>query len=113
MSKPMLSHNVETRNVLLHITVPKRTGRRRKRGSNGPYLNPAAVNNHQFKAPKNSRASDLPRVRLDDSTKHLLRSLQDNKDSYEAKPVGVIEHTHRFRGKSVINVACRQLAMYD
>src|SRR5271154_4139496 len=30
-SRPILSNNVGTRNVLLRITVPKRTGRKRKR----------------------------------------------------------------------------------
>jgi general transcription factor 3C polypeptide 5 (transcription factor C subunit 1) len=104
MSKPMMSHNVATRNVVLHITVPKRTGRRRKKGSNGPFLDPAEVNDHLSKGSKHSTASGSPRARLDDRTKHLLRALQDNKDNYDAKPVGVIEHTHRFRGKSATHV---------
>ncbi len=32
---------------------------------------------------------------------HLLQSLRDNVDSYKVEPVGVIEQTHRFRGKIV------------
>ena len=92
MSKSIMSQNVTTRNVVLHITVPKRTGRRRKKGSDGPWVDPAGVN------------PQLSRGRLDYGTNHLLRSLQDNEDNYEAKPVGVIEHTHRFRGESVIYI---------
>ncbi len=104
MSKPMMSHNVATRNVVVRIVVPKRTGRRRKKGSNGPFLDPAEVNDHPLKGSKHLKASGSPRGRLEDRTKHLLRSLQDNKDNYDAKPVGVIEHTHRFRGKSTTQV---------
>lgn len=103
MSKPMMSHNVATRNVVLHITVPKRTGRGRKKGSNGPYLDPAEINEKPSARPNDSRGSDARPEKLDDNTKHLLRSLQDNEDSYEATPVGVIEHTHRFRGESTVN----------
>ncbi|KAH7310361.1 RNA polymerase III transcription factor IIIC subunit-domain-containing protein [Rhexocercosporidium sp. MPI-PUGE-AT-0058] len=37
MCVPILSHNTPTNNVLLKITVPKRTGRKRKRGSQDPF----------------------------------------------------------------------------
>lgn len=107
MSKAIMSHNVVTRNVVLQITVPKRTGRRRKKGSTGPFLDPAKVIDQRFKGLKDSRGQESPQMKLDYSTKRLLRSLQDNKHSYKAKPVGVIDQTHRFRGECVINMTYR------
>jgi hypothetical protein len=35
---PLLSHNTATNNILLKLTVPKKTGRKRKRGSNDPWI---------------------------------------------------------------------------
>lgn len=41
--RPLTSHNAATHNVLLKVTVPKRTGRKRKRGSNEPFEGPVAA----------------------------------------------------------------------
>ncbi|KAJ2901681.1 transcription factor tau subunit sfc1 [Zalerion maritima] len=40
--RPTMSSNVPTNNVLIKVTVPKRTGRRRKKGSNGPWMDPSS-----------------------------------------------------------------------
>ncbi|CAG7917843.1 unnamed protein product [Penicillium olsonii] len=83
MARPVQSTHVPSNNVLLKVTVPKRTGRKRKLGSDGPFED----------APE-SGAKD-PRRR---TAKDLLRSLSDNSDKYQIEPVGGIEHTHLFRG---------------
>ena len=104
MSKPIMFNNITTRNVVLHITVPKRTGRRRRKGCDGPYLDPAEIKAKLSTEAGNLVERERSRSRLEHGTKHLVRSLQDNEGSYVAKPVGVIEHTHRFRSKSLVNI---------
>lgn len=75
--------------------MPKRTGRKRKKGSNGPWqgddkvsdIDPALV------SPEEQVCS---RSRLDDP--RLLRAkLADNVGKYDVEAVGVIKQTHRFR----------------
>jgi len=75
------SHVAPTSNVLLKITVPKRTGRKRKRGSQGLYVvddDPAQL------------------TRPDAST--VFQSIKDNIDKYQVEAVGVVNTTHRYRG---------------
>ncbi|KAI9779564.1 MAG: tau 95 subunit of transcription factor TFIIIC [Candelina submexicana] len=102
MSKPIWSRNVKTNNVLVKVTVPKRTGRKRKRGSTEPYMD-------DVEAPKPapglaSSAMDDPNhaaKHIDSVSKkaaHLLQSLRDNVAKYKVEAVGTIEQTHRFRG---------------
>jgi general transcription factor 3C polypeptide 5 (transcription factor C subunit 1) len=80
-AKKLSSTGVQTGNVLIKITVPKRTGRKRKRGSNEPYTVPPG----------------LPDTRPESITSQdLLRRIQDNAESYKIEPVGVITDTHRF-----------------
>jgi general transcription factor 3C polypeptide 5 (transcription factor C subunit 1) len=95
---PILSHNAPCTNVLLKITVPKRTGRKRKRGSQDPY-----VGDSKEPAPF---GSDLPNgqspelrshSRLDNPRK-ILRVLKDNIGEYVIEPAGSVETTHRYRG---------------
>ncbi|KAG6208044.1 hypothetical protein E4U50_003481 [Claviceps purpurea] len=97
--KPLMSHNAASHNVVLKVTVPKRTGRRRKKGSKGPWqgdvdmsdtLAAADDENGTEKGPVKSVA------RLDDP-RILRRKLQDNVGEYEVEAVGIIKHTHRFR----------------
>ena len=103
MSKALFSHAVITRNVVLQITVPKRTGRRRKIGSSGPYLEPSAVNMPLFSSIGALENPQSFRQRKESDAGCLLQSLKDNKASYKVEPVGAIEQTHRFRGKSYRN----------
>lgn len=80
-AKKLPSTGVETQNVLIRVTVPKRTGRKRKRGSDEPFSG------------------------LDDAQKHsgavtsqdLLGRLRDNTDNYTVQAIGVIEDTHAFK----------------
>lgn len=98
-----MSHYASSHNVLFKITVPKRTGRKRKRGSNGPWQGevdqPAQATRP---GPENLRSES----RLDEP-KVLRRKLQDNVDRYRAEAVGVIKHTHRYRGMADFNYSMK------
>lgn len=86
MARPLISTSCPSNNILLKVTVPKRTGRKRKRGTNGPFIDAT------------QEESD-PKRR---TSKDLLRSLQDNPSSYQVKSIGKVERTHFFRGTSLI-----------
>lgn len=96
--KPLISHNAASHNVVLKVTVPKRTGRKRKRGSGGPWQGDA-VTSDVGSASTASTASEeqvCSQSRLDDP--RLLRAkLADNVGKYSVEAVGVIKNTHRFR----------------
>ena len=97
--RPLTSHNARTHNVILKVTVPKRTGRKRKRDSDGPFegrvheADGAEIASH---APEDVRS----RERLD-QPKVLRRKLIDNVDKYTIEPVGVVTNTHRYRGQNL------------
>ncbi|KAI5461616.1 RNA polymerase III transcription factor IIIC subunit-domain-containing protein [Mariannaea sp. PMI_226] len=93
--KPIMSHNAKSHNVVLKITVPKRTGRKRKRGTDGPWEGDIEVAEPEAQASGEHKVHS--RSRLDDPTV-LRRKLQDNAENYQVEPVGLIKHTHRFRG---------------
>jgi general transcription factor 3C polypeptide 5 (transcription factor C subunit 1) len=76
-SKPILSFNNASNNILLRVTVPKRVGKR-KRGSDEPSI---PVNAQETKA----------------DASHLIRSLQDNPTTAKIEALGTINHTHVFR----------------
>lgn len=88
MSRPIRSTSNLSNNVLLKVTVPKKTGRKRKRGSNAPFQD----------APAETASEPVPRP----TAKELLRSLRDNQSKYHIEPVGSVERTHVFRGKCVV-----------
>ncbi|KAK3359734.1 RNA polymerase III transcription factor IIIC subunit-domain-containing protein [Lasiosphaeria hispida] len=88
--RPLTSHNALTHNVVLKITVPKRTGRKRKRGSNDPFEG-------EIDPPPSASEDVCSRERLD-APKVFRRKLGDNVDKYRIEPVGVISNTHRYRG---------------
>lgn len=101
MSKMLVSSSKRANNILLKVTVPKRTGRKRKRGSQEPY---------QYETPSAS-ASDAAASTAANSTvendtrgldaKQLLRRLRDNVDRYHVEPVGLVERHHVFRGEQL------------
>ncbi|GJC93419.1 RNA polymerase iii transcription factor [Colletotrichum higginsianum IMI 349063] len=93
--RPIMSHSATSHNVVLKITVPKRTGRKRKKGSDGPWEGEVEMTDIPRSGP--SREQIYSRSRLD-NPKVLRRKMQDNVDSYDVEAVGVIKHTHRFRG---------------
>jgi general transcription factor 3C polypeptide 5 (transcription factor C subunit 1) len=85
--------------VILKITVPKRTGRKRKRGSDdlfefhddaGSPLSPPAFG---------QSPNLLSQSRLD-TPKELQRRLRDTKGFYQIEAVGTTSQTHRYRGLS-------------
>ncbi|EXJ91621.1 hypothetical protein A1O3_00171 [Capronia epimyces CBS 606.96] len=78
-SRTVISYNRKTNNLLLKFTVPKRTERKRKRGSDQPFVD----------------HSTDPFQRRD--SRYLLRSLRDNPHANEAEVVGVIRSTHVWR----------------
>ncbi|GES58125.1 RNA polymerase III transcription factor subunit [Aspergillus terreus] len=79
-ARPVQSISTPSNNVLLKVTVPKRTGRRRKRGSNEPFT-PSPV----------GATSQRP------CAKELLRTLRDNVGQYQVEAVGSVTRTHVFR----------------
>ncbi|TVY73448.1 Transcription factor tau subunit sfc1 [Lachnellula suecica] len=102
MCIPILSNNASTNNVLLKITVPKRIGRKRKRGGLDPI--PSAMEGFSplpESRDNESRSSDSIRSqsRKDNPVK-LLRTLKDNVGNYSVEAVAEITNTHRFRGLS-------------
>jgi general transcription factor 3C polypeptide 5 (transcription factor C subunit 1) len=81
---------------VLKVTVPKRTGRKRKRGTDGPWegeIQQAAGGQDAL-----ASAEVLSRDRLD-NPRLLRRKLQDNVGTYTVEPIGVINNTHRYRGQ--------------
>jgi general transcription factor 3C polypeptide 5 (transcription factor C subunit 1) len=116
---PILSQNATTENILLKITVPKRTGRRRKKGSQEPFTDrggPVSPTARDVKGSQSSQnlplpdepipslwENDLPpepencsHSRLDTN---LWKRLRDNVGKYECEAVAEIQQTHRFRGQ--------------
>lgn len=93
---PIMSHNARSHNVVLKITVPRRTGRKRKRGSNGPWLGDVEITDTDAAAsPRGPQVRSTARL---DEPKVLRRQLADNVGRYHVQAVGTIKHTHRFRG---------------
>ena len=87
MAKPLSSANVSTNNILLKVTVPKRTGLKRRRGAEGPYYEDVRVEVPEEEA--------MPVVR---GAQYLFCSMSDNVKSYQVEAIGTINQTHRFRG---------------
>lgn len=102
----MMSHYSSSHNIVFKITVPKRTGRKRKRGSDGPWQD-GAVNEPAKDEGGPTSASGLYSQSQLDETKILRRKLQDNIERYEAEAIGVIKHTHRYRGIADFNVTMK------
>ncbi|KAI0845549.1 RNA polymerase III transcription factor IIIC subunit-domain-containing protein [Daldinia vernicosa] len=94
-SKPIVSHHATTNNILLKITVPKRTGRKRKRGSNEPFTGDVAFTDGTSSISGTERVSSQGRQ---DLPKSILRKMQDNPEDYQVEAVGSIHATHRYRG---------------
>ncbi|RAL16809.1 transcription factor TFIIIC subunit TFC1 [Aspergillus homomorphus CBS 101889] len=84
MSRPMKSISSAANNVLVKVTVPKRTGRKRKKGSDEPFTG-VAISTGNVEAQRRS-------------ARKVLQSLRDNVGRYQVEPVGMIERTHVFRG---------------
>ncbi|KAI4599835.1 tau 95 subunit of transcription factor TFIIIC [Pestalotiopsis sp. 9143b] len=91
-TKPLMSHAAASNNVVLKITVPKRTGRKRKRGSDEPFTGDAIPSSAD--EPYNRVCSES---RQDDPSL-ILRKLQETAGRYQAEAVGTIRDSHRYHG---------------
>lgn len=78
-SRSVISYNKKGNNVLLKVTVPKRTGRKRKLGSSDEFTEDPGGSSHRKDA------------------RYLLRSMRDNPQGYRAEAVGQIHTTHVWR----------------
>lgn len=95
LAKKIASTGVATQNVLIKVALPKWTGRKRKRGSDGPFVECSSVSCH-------SRSLEAPQ---------LLRRMRDNASSYSIEPVGMITDTHRFRSQPDFQMLSDNLPM--
>lgn len=92
---PIMSHNARSHNVVLKVTVPKRTGRKRKRGTNEPWQGDVEFQGVDPSAPASENVRSIGRH---DDPRLLRRKLEDNVGKYHVEAAGLIKHTHRFRG---------------
>jgi general transcription factor 3C polypeptide 5 (transcription factor C subunit 1) len=95
-AKRLLATPITTNNLLLKVTVPKRTGRKRKRGSSGPFLSEQEISSSSGGTPEPRNSSKSPYV----DAKTVFRSVKDNATKHTVTPVGVVDETHRFRSKT-------------
>jgi general transcription factor 3C polypeptide 5 (transcription factor C subunit 1) len=94
-AKRLLSTPVRTNNLLLKVTVPTRTGRKRKRGSSGPFLSEDEIARTGNGVSNGSTSTSKTYV----DASSIYRSLQDNASTYKVALAGVVDETHRFRSK--------------
>ena len=99
MSKPISASSIKTNNVVLRITVPKRTGLKRRRGALTPYQE----DTDQLRSSSSAQSRGSLK-----SVDYLLRSLRDNAERYKVEPIGSIQSTHRFR-----RIVSSRLRPYD
>ena len=93
--KPIVALNVKTNDIVLRISVPRRMGRKRKRGSEDAFTEP--VPNGGLNACEQARSSSLTIKQPVRKASRLLRSLRDNEEDYDVSIAGRIEETYRFR----------------
>ena len=99
MSKDIVSISKKANDVLLKITVPKRTGRKRKRGSQEPYqIHDGDAANAKEVGAGDAAATGRPQG-LELDAKGILKRLKDNVGKYHVEAVGRIERTNVFRGQ--------------
>ncbi|KAF2229775.1 hypothetical protein EV356DRAFT_536950 [Viridothelium virens] len=79
-SQSIISRPVKTNSIAFKVSVPKWTGRKRKRGSDDPYVEDPSY------AMKQTLAAE-----------DVLKRLRDNPDGYHIEAIGHINETHRFR----------------
>ena len=94
-AKKLPSTPVEIQDVLLKVTIPKRTGRKRKRGSNGPFIDSPLS----------------PEMKHNITAPDLLQRLRDNVGKYAIEAIGSITRAHRFRGVPDVQLLGHEVAM--
>jgi general transcription factor 3C polypeptide 5 (transcription factor C subunit 1) len=85
----MPSRQVDVNQILLEVTVPKWTGRKRKRGTNDPFLSEVELQNGSSKS--------TPSIASPPKAASVFRALRDNPASYTVAAIGQINESHRFR----------------
>ncbi|KAK3696354.1 tau 95 subunit of transcription factor TFIIIC [Vermiconidia calcicola] len=80
-AKKLSSVGMPTQNILMQVTVPKRTGRKRKRGSNEPDIEAS---------PFETQGSNV-------TGPAFLQRMRDNPDRFDLELVGRVTDTHQFR----------------
>ncbi len=99
--KPLVAHPISTDNVLLKISVPRRIGRKRKRGCSETYREQTSS---CHEATDRSRDLETCSLGRHDDSNYLLRSLHDNPTLYRVEVVGLANKTYRYRGLSAISI---------
>ncbi|CAK7567594.1 MAG: tau 95 subunit of transcription factor TFIIIC [Sporothrix epigloea] len=93
----LLSHSAATHNVVLAVHVPKKTGKRRKRGTNGPWeLDPGASTNMARNGASTHRLAGDSMSRRD--AVQLRQQLRQTAGQYRTEVMGIVKHSHRYRG---------------
>lgn len=100
MCAPILSYNAATSSVVLKITVPRRTGRKRKRGSQDPYIfsNDDAEQTVQENPNEDGETKHVASRFGKDHPFQILKALKDNPGRFDVEAVAEVDYTHRFRG---------------
>lgn len=98
IAKRLVSREVTVQNVLLRVSVPKRTGRKRKRGSDEPF---AFQQDSTIPLNGDTQVNNDPQP-LNASA--LVGRLRDNPTNYTIEPVGSIKESHRFRGIFIVGL---------
>ncbi|GAM83879.1 hypothetical protein ANO11243_018690 [Dothideomycetidae sp. 11243] len=81
-ARKVLSQRADVNHVLLRVILPKRTGRKRKRGSDDPFEYPTS----NFKRYSAGQIAD-----------QILQQLKQAGNGIDVEPVGAIRSSHRFR----------------
>lgn len=84
MASTLASFTRQSNNILLKLTVPRWTGRKRKRGSDEPFQEDPSATPEQIEKERQSCA-------------FRQRSLMDNAEQYTVEAVGTVMRTHNFR----------------
>lgn len=82
--------------------MPKRTGRKRKRGSDEPFQGDLATAGAQSET--TPVGEEICSVARRDEPVGLRQRLQDNVGRYSVEAVGVVKHTHRYRGTCFVQL---------
>lgn len=78
-SKTVIANKKSANNVLLKITVPVRTGRKRKRGSHGPWM------------------EDVAALTTKGDASHLVNAMADNANSYKVTALSTVPSMQMWR----------------
>lgn len=94
-ARTIIANKKHANNVLLQISVPRRTGRKRKRGSSGPWIEDTTV-----ETPKR------------DAT-YMVRSMADNGSKYKVTALSGISSMHLWRSMPDFSYSTSQLKVLE